>query len=77
MHMLQSLSAAVASCRERWTQMRFFPHRAVLAATATVAAWLLLGDLVGGSEAVLGWAYFTAWSVSFYPQIVQNWRRRR
>lgn len=25
---------------------------------------------------VLGWAYFCAWSVSFYPQVVQNFQRR-
>jgi hypothetical protein len=25
---------------------------------------------------VLGWAYFAAWSVSFYPQVLQNWQRR-
>jgi hypothetical protein len=27
-------------------------------------------------EAV-GWAYFVAWSVSFYPQIYENWKRKR
>ena len=26
---------------------------------------------------VVGWAYFVAWSVSFYPQIYENWRRKR
>ncbi|KAJ3154680.1 hypothetical protein HDU89_007919 [Geranomyces variabilis] len=25
---------------------------------------------------VIGWAYFVAWSLSFYPQIVLNWRRK-
>ncbi|CAG7832302.1 unnamed protein product [Allacma fusca] len=25
---------------------------------------------------VVGWIYFVAWSVSFYPQIYQNWRRK-
>jgi len=27
-------------------------------------------------SAALGWSYFVAWSVSFVPQIVLNWRRR-
>mmetsp|Transcript_44872 Transcript_44872/g.115199 ORF Transcript_44872/g.115199 Transcript_44872/m.115199 type:complete len:307 (-) Transcript_44872:44-964(-) len=27
-------------------------------------------------SSVLGWSYFCAWSVSFYPQVVQNFRRR-
>ncbi|KAF1964722.1 L-cystine transporter-like protein [Bimuria novae-zelandiae CBS 107.79] len=25
---------------------------------------------------ILGWAYFLAWSASFYPQAVNNWRRK-
>lgn len=28
-------------------------------------------------NAVIGWIYFVAWSVSFYPQVVTNWRRKR
>lgn len=26
---------------------------------------------------VIGWIYFVAWSVSFYPQIYINWKRQR
>ncbi len=26
---------------------------------------------------VVGWLYFVAWSVSFYPQIYENWKRKR
>ncbi|CAH1974853.1 unnamed protein product [Acanthoscelides obtectus] len=25
----------------------------------------------------VGWIYFLAWSISFYPQIYYNWKRRR
>ncbi|KAM9035951.1 cystinosin [Sarcophilus harrisii] len=25
---------------------------------------------------VIGWIYFMAWSVSFYPQVFENWRRK-
>ncbi|XP_057393036.1 cystinosin isoform X2 [Balaenoptera acutorostrata] len=25
---------------------------------------------------VIGWIYFVAWSVSFYPQVITNWRRK-
>jgi LCT (Lysosomal Cystine Transporter) family transporter len=34
-----------------------------------IAVLLLLSDIVG-------WIYFAAWSVSFYPQIFQNWQRK-
>ena len=26
---------------------------------------------------VVGWIYFVAWSISFYPQVYENWRRKR
>ncbi|VDM34298.1 unnamed protein product [Toxocara canis] len=26
---------------------------------------------------IVGWIYFVAWSVSFYPQIYLNFKRRR
>ena len=26
--------------------------------------------------AIVGWIYFVAWSISFYPQIIENFRRR-
>ncbi|XP_078410855.1 cystinosin-like [Cetorhinus maximus] len=25
---------------------------------------------------VIGWIYFVAWSISFYPQVIENWRHR-
>jgi len=31
------------------------------------------GDII---SAIIGWSYFAAWSVSFYPQIYLNWRRK-
>ncbi|KAF7279935.1 hypothetical protein GWI33_006562 [Rhynchophorus ferrugineus] len=27
-------------------------------------------------SAVIGWIYFVAWSISFYPQVFINWRRK-
>ncbi|XP_005108750.2 cystinosin [Aplysia californica] len=27
-------------------------------------------------NAVIGWVYFVAWSVSFYPQVYTNWKRK-
>eukprot|EP00931_Biecheleriopsis_adriatica_P003538 TRINITY_DN105339_c0_g1_i1.p1 TRINITY_DN105339_c0_g1~~TRINITY_DN105339_c0_g1_i1.p1 ORF type:complete len:306 (+),score=47.34 TRINITY_DN105339_c0_g1_i1:25-918(+) len=49
---------------------------------------LILGFIVGllapskdaswgaRASAMLGWMYFCAWSVSFYPQVFLNWKRR-
>ena len=25
---------------------------------------------------IIGWVYFVAWSISFYPQIYENWKRK-
>ncbi|XP_066455585.1 cystinosin [Eleutherodactylus coqui] len=27
-------------------------------------------------EQIIGWIYFLAWSVSFYPQVFENWKRK-
>uniref|UniRef100_A0A8C8SF26 Cystinosin n=1 Tax=Pelusios castaneus TaxID=367368 RepID=A0A8C8SF26_9SAUR len=27
-------------------------------------------------DQVIGWIYFLAWSISFYPQVFENWRRK-
>ena len=27
-------------------------------------------------DEVIGWIYFLAWSISFYPQLFENWRRK-
>lgn len=60
-------------------------------AVATLVASLVLGGLLGGAgvgldeslpesaqqlSAALGWSYFLAWSVSFWPQIMDNHRTR-
>ncbi|KAJ3172604.1 hypothetical protein HDU88_005933 [Geranomyces variabilis] len=37
---------------------------------------LLLFSWSSSVSPVIGWAYFVAWSLSFYPQIVLNWRRK-
>lgn len=41
----------------------------------TPADWQC-GAPVDAASLVIGWAYFGAWSLSFYPQVVLNWERR-
>ncbi|XP_021926700.1 cystinosin homolog isoform X2 [Zootermopsis nevadensis] len=33
-------------------------------------------DAIFHASAVIGWIYFVAWSISFYPQIYENWKRK-
>ncbi|XP_038614998.1 cystinosin [Tachyglossus aculeatus] len=33
-------------------------------------------NFVGIINQLIGWIYFVAWSVSFYPQVYENWRRK-
>ncbi|XP_037347376.1 cystinosin isoform X3 [Talpa occidentalis] len=33
-------------------------------------------NLISIINQVIGWIYFVAWSVSFYPQVIKNWRRK-
>uniref|UniRef100_A0A7I4YBR2 Cystinosin homolog n=1 Tax=Haemonchus contortus TaxID=6289 RepID=A0A7I4YBR2_HAECO len=37
---------------------------------------VLKSSLVNALVMIVGWSYFTAWSVSFYPQIVLNYQRK-
>ncbi|XP_032860571.1 cystinosin isoform X1 [Tyto alba] len=32
--------------------------------------------IVRYADEVIGWIYFLAWSISFYPQLFENWRRK-
>ncbi|KGL84373.1 Cystinosin, partial [Tinamus guttatus] len=32
--------------------------------------------IVKYADEVIGWIYFLAWSISFYPQLFENWRRK-
>ena len=34
-------------------------------------------DALNLISSIVGWIYFLAWSVSFYPQIYENWKRKR
>ncbi|EPY90164.1 cystinosin precursor [Camelus ferus] len=33
-------------------------------------------NIVSITNQVIGWIYFVAWSISFYPQVITNWRRK-
>ncbi|XP_047402301.1 cystinosin isoform X1 [Sciurus carolinensis] len=33
-------------------------------------------NIVSIINQVIGWIYFVAWSISFYPQVIKNWRRK-
>lgn len=47
---------------------------------STTKATLTIGvydsDVAKVASDVVGWIYFAAWTVSFYPQIYDNWRRK-
>lgn len=38
---------------------------------------MVKSDSLANLSAALGWIYFLAWSVSFYPQVILNYRRKR
>ncbi|CAK6437837.1 unnamed protein product [Pipistrellus nathusii] len=37
---------------------------------------VIRSNVVSIINQVIGWIYFAAWSVSFYPQVILNWRRK-
>lgn len=38
---------------------------------------VIRSNIVSVINQVVGWIYFAAWSISFYPQVIMNWRRKR
>ena len=46
-------------------------------AKASVHVAIYLSDDINVINDVIGWIYFAAWSVSFYPQVYENYRRKR
>lgn len=46
------------------------PSNTYVRVTIGVYSWLII------FSEVCGWLYFVAWSVSFYPQIYLNWKRK-
>ena len=46
-------------------------------AKASVHVAIYLSDDINVLNDVIGWIYFAAWSVSFYPQVYENYRRKR
>ena len=43
---------------------------------ATLTIGVYDSDVAKVASDVVGWIYFAAWSVSFYPQIYENWARK-
>ena len=44
---------------------------------AFVRVNVIHSHLVNVISSIVGWIYFFAWSISFYPQIYENWKRKR
>ncbi|XP_036613944.1 cystinosin [Trichosurus vulpecula] len=45
--------------------------------TRTLVHFLVFRSrILDGLSQVIGWIYFVAWSVSFYPQVFENWKRK-
>ncbi|XP_053562072.1 cystinosin [Bombina bombina] len=58
-------------------QVTAFLHSAVLNKTGPRIRFLVIHSLsLQVVEQIIGWIYFLAWSVSFYPQVIENWLRK-
>ena len=44
-----------------------FPFVAISVGKSPIIPWI---------SSIVGWIYFAAWSLSFYPQAIENWRRK-
>ncbi|CAM9109643.1 unnamed protein product [Ectocarpus sp. 4 AP-2014] len=85
----EDISAGGApACRSlrAWVRGRGDPALALLILGSIVVVGVALGSVLPASDelhgpyrrisAIIGWTYFCSWSVSFYPQVLLNYRRR-
>ncbi|XP_044286134.1 cystinosin [Varanus komodoensis] len=57
-------------------QMTVFLHNNASNRTGPRIRFLVIhSNVVRIIDQVIGWIYFLAWSISFYPQVFENWRR--
>ncbi|XP_061095842.1 cystinosin [Conger conger] len=49
---------------------------AVLSHKTRVRFMVIRSNVLEIINQVIGWIYFLAWSISFYPQLYENWRRK-
>ncbi|XP_045680211.1 cystinosin isoform X1 [Phyllostomus hastatus] len=58
-------------------QITVFLHRNHSNQTGPRIRFLVIhSNIINIINQVIGWIYFAAWSVSFYPQVIMNWRRK-
>ncbi|XP_066219546.1 cystinosin isoform X2 [Saccopteryx leptura] len=58
-------------------QITVFLHRNHSSQTGPRIRFLVIhSNVISIINQVIGWIYFAAWSISFYPQVIMNWRRK-
>jgi cystinosin len=78
-----STSAAATKCK---ISDPFTWHFDNICIPVSISLGLLVGLVIPGNNelspnyrpisSILGWVYFFCWTISFYPQIIQNYRRK-
>ncbi|KAM5273173.1 cystinosin [Ctenodactylus gundi] len=44
--------------------------------SSRILFFVIRSNVISIINQVIGWIYFMAWSISFYPQVIKNWRRK-
>ncbi|XP_010609681.1 cystinosin isoform X3 [Fukomys damarensis] len=44
--------------------------------SSRILFFVIRSNIISIINQVIGWIYFMAWSISFYPQVIKNWRRK-
>jgi len=75
-------SSTSSSSSEKIVEVENYPDnpeditKNVESTKANVKVAVYLSDGINTFNDVIGWIYFAAWSVSFYPQVYINWKRK-
>lgn len=74
---ITSVSFQVSALRVGQVTTYLYSNNTDIISTATRIRFLVVrSNVLSVINQVIGWIYFLAWSVSFYPQAFENWRRK-
>lgn len=57
--------------------LKIYLHHFYRSSDAFVRVTLQHSNELALVSVIVGWIYFVAWSISFYPQMYENWQRKR
>lgn len=73
---ITSVSFEVSALRVGQVTTYLYSNNTDISTATRIRFLVVRSNVLSVINQVIGWMYFLAWSVSFYPQAFENWRRK-